>query len=143
MCVEKVRDSMKLFVGNVAYATSEEGLRAFFEQVGQVSSVKIITDRETGRSRGFAFVEFANDDEGTKAIEELNGADLDGKQLVVNEARPQEDRPRRDSGGRGYSGGGGGSYGGGRSSGGYGGGSGGGGRSSRGGSYGGKGGGRY
>lgn len=128
---------MKLFVGNVAYATSEEGLRAFFEEIGPVSSVKIITDRETGRSRGFAFVEFENDDDGNKAIEELNGAELDGKQLVVNEARPQEDRPRRDSGSsRGYSGGGGG-YGG-RSSGG------GGGRSSRGGgSYGGKGGGRY
>jgi RNA recognition motif-containing protein len=125
---------MKLFVGNVAYATSEEGLRAFFEEVGQVASVKIITDRETGRSRGFAFVEFDSDDDGNKAIEELNGAELDGKQLVVNEARPQEDRPRRDSG-RGYSGGGGG-YG--RSSGGNG-----GGRSSRGGSYGGKGGGRY
>lgn len=106
---------MKLFVGNIAFATSEETLRSLFEQYSSLRSVKIATDRETGRSRGFGFVELDDDNEARTAIESLNGYTLEGKTLTVNEARPREDRPRSGGfggGGRGGPRGGGGSRGG-------------------------------
>ncbi len=134
----------KLYVGSLSYNTTEAGLERFFSQVGVVDSARIITDRDTGRAKGFGFVEMSNDDEAMRAINELNGAELDGRTLVVSEARPQENRGAGGGGGGGRGGYGGGGGGGGR--GGYGGGGGGGGgRSSggsRGGGYGGGGGGR-
>ncbi len=102
ICIDK-GPMKKLFVGNIAYATSEESLRAFFEEF-QPRSVKIATDRDTGRSRGFGFIEIDDDAQAEAAIEALNGQSLDGKQLNVSEARPREDRPR--SGGFGGGGGG-------------------------------------
>ena len=128
---------MNIFVGNLSFSTKEDGLRAAFEAYGQVASARVVTDRETGRSRGFAFVEMANDAEAQAAIAALDGREMDGRALKVNEARPKEEGGRGGSrgGGGGYGGGGGGRSGGG----GYGGG--GGGRS--GGGYGGGGGGRY
>lgn len=91
----------KLYVGNLPWSTSEEELRQMFEAMGTVESVALITDRETGRSRGFGFVEL--DDEGAqKAITELDGKDMGGRALRVNEA---QDKPRRDSGGGGGGGG--------------------------------------
>lgn len=89
---------MNIFVGNLNFRSSEQALRGLFEEYGEVSSVRIITDRETGRSRGFAFVEMPNDDEARTAIASLDGQDFDGRPLNVNEARPREDRPPR----RGY-----------------------------------------
>jgi len=80
---------MNLYVGNLSYDMSEENLRTEFAEYGEVQSAKIITDRDTGRSRGFGFVEMNSDDEGKKAMEELNGKDFEGRQLVVNEARPR------------------------------------------------------
>ncbi|MCB9830988.1 MAG: RNA-binding protein [Planctomycetes bacterium] len=100
----------KLYVGNLSFKTHESGLEAAFSAFGTVNSVKIVTDRETGRSRGFAFVEMASAEEAQAAIEGMNGADLDGRNLTVNVAREREERPR--GGGGGYGGGGGG-YGGG------------------------------
>jgi hypothetical protein len=135
--------SKKLYVGNISFQTTNEDLMQAFGQFGTVTSAQVVTDRETGRSRGFAFVEMA--DGGDEAVNAMNGAQLGGRTLTVNEARPREERPR--SGGGGYGGGGGG-YGGG--GGGYGGGGGGGGRrggsggyGGGGGGYGGGGGGRY
>ncbi len=81
--------SMNLYIGGLSFETTEDGLRTFFEQAGTVESANVITDRESGRSRGFGFVEMATDDEGRKAIEELNGKMLDGRTLTVNEARPR------------------------------------------------------
>ena len=80
---------MNLYVGNLSYDMSEENLRTEFAEYGEVQSAKIITDKFTGRSLGFGFVEMNSDDEGKKAMEELNGKDVDGRQLVVNEARPR------------------------------------------------------
>jgi RNA recognition motif-containing protein len=80
---------MNLYVGGLSFDTSDDGLRTFFEQAGTVESARIITDRDSGRSRGFGFVEMATEDEGRKAIEELNGKTLDGRTLTVNEARPR------------------------------------------------------
>ena len=80
---------MNLYVGNLSYDMSEENLRSEFAEYGEVQSAKIITDKFTGRSRGFGFVEMNSDDEGKKAMEALNGKDVDGRQLVVNEARPR------------------------------------------------------
>lgn len=80
-----------IFVGNLPYSATEEQLQSLFEQHGAVSRVKIITDRDTGRSRGFGFVEMDNDEEGDRAIEATNGADMDGRSLNVNEARPRRD----------------------------------------------------
>ncbi len=119
---------MRIFVGNISYKSTEESLRAAFAAHGEVTNASILVDRETGRSRGFGFVEMPNEDEGRAAIAALNGSELDGRAMTVNEARPRE-----GGGGGGYGGGGGG---GGR--GGYGGGGGGG----RGGYGGGGGGGR-
>ena len=80
---------MNLYVGNLSYEMSEENLRNEFAEYGEVKSAKIITDRDTGRSRGFGFVEMNSDGEGKKAMEELNGKDFEGRELVVNEARPR------------------------------------------------------
>jgi len=100
---------MNIFVGNLNYSTTEDTLRTAFTEHGEVSSVKVITDRVTGRSRGFGFVEMPNDDEGRAAIEAINGSPLDGRPVRVDEARPRESRPPRgDSDG--WSGGGGGRW---------------------------------
>lgn len=88
---------MNIFVGNLPYTSSEQQLRDMFAQYGQVSSARIISDRETQRSRGFGFVEMPNDNEGRAAIEALNGYQSGGRPLKVNEARPREERERRPS----------------------------------------------
>lgn len=106
--------ALKIYVGNLSYQTTEEGLRSAFSAFGAVSSVAIIRDRETGQSRGFAFVEMADNQQGLAAIEGLNGSQMDGRTLTVNEARPRSGdsgRGRRDYRG-GYGGGRGGSRGG-------------------------------
>lgn len=92
---------MKLYVGNLPYNTSEDDLKELFSPHGTVENVALISDRETGRSKGFGFVEFPNDDEAKAAIDALNGQDFSGRSLVVNEARPKADRPARPEGGRG------------------------------------------
>ena len=93
---------MNIYVGNLSFKTTEAELRQAFEAFGKVSSVNLITDRETGRPRGFAFVEMANADEGKKAVEGLNGSNIGGRSLTVNEARPREPRgPGGGGGGRG------------------------------------------
>src|SRR6185295_18224502 len=97
----------KLYVGNLSFRTTSEELRDAFAAVGSVESASVIEDRDTGRSRGFAFVEMATPEEAAKAIEEFNGKDFGGRNLTVNEAKPRADR-----GGRGYGGGGGGGRGG-------------------------------
>jgi RNA recognition motif-containing protein len=144
----------KLYVGNLAYSVRDESLHQSFSQFGTVTSAKVMMDRDTGRSKGFGFVEMGSDAEAQAAINGMNGQALEGRAIVVNEARPREERPGGFGGGGGRSGGGGGGYGGGgggagggRSpygSGGGGGrspyGSGGGGRSGGGGGYGGGGG---
>lgn len=89
----------KLFVGSLAWATTDDGLQAHFAQCGTVASAKVVTDRETNRSRGFGFVEYENDAEADAAVEKLNNSELDGRQITVSEARPREDKPRRDFGG--------------------------------------------
>ncbi len=83
---------MNIYVGNLSYGMSESALRDAFAAFGEVSSVKILMDRETGRSRGFGFVEMPNQSEGEAAIAQLNGKDLDGRALRINEARPRERR---------------------------------------------------
>jgi cold-inducible RNA-binding protein len=94
--------SKRIYVGNLPYAATSEELGASFSEYGQVVSARIAIDRDTGRSKGFAFIEMENDDEADKAIEALNGAEYLGRGIVVNEARPREERPggfRRDQGG--------------------------------------------
>ena len=147
----------KLYVGNLPYSVRDSDLEQSFGQFGAVTSAKVMMERDTGRSKGFGFVEMGSDAEALAAIEGMNGAPLGGRSLVVNEARPMEPRPPRTGGGGGYGGGGGGGYGGGgggregggggggggfRSPYGGGGGGGGGGRSGGGGREGGGGGGR-
>ena len=83
---------MNIYVGNLSWNTNDDELRGAFEAFGEVSSAKVIMDRETGRSRGFGFVEMADRDEGQNAIDSLNGQELDGRKLVVNEARPKASR---------------------------------------------------
>ncbi len=113
----------KLFVGNIPHSTTEAELRALFEPHGAIEQVSIVTDRDTGRSRGFAFVEMTDSAEAEKAIAALNGKELGGRALNINEARPKTDRGGPPRGGGGRPGGGGGRPGGGgRSSGGGGGG---------------------
>ena len=131
--------SMKLYVGNLSFQTSSEDLQQLFSQAGTVESASVVEDRETGRSRGFGFVEMATAEEGQAAITQFNGKEVNGRALTVNEARPREDR---GGGGRGGGGGGRGGFGGGGGGGrgGYGGG-GGGGRGGYGGGSGGSGGG--
>ena len=87
----------KLFVGSLAWGTTDDTLGQHFAQAGTVASAKVITDRESGRSRGFGFVEFDDDGEADKAVETLNNSELDGRTFTVNEARPREDKPRNDS----------------------------------------------
>ena len=142
----------KLYVGNLSYNIRDEDLQQAFAQYGGVSSAKVMMDRDTGRSKGFGFVEMSSDAEAQAAINAMNGQALDGRAIVVNEARPREERPGgfggggggRSGGGGGFgggggrTGGGGGGFGGGGGGGGYGGG--GGGRSGGGGGYGGGGG---
>lgn len=113
----------KLYVGNLPYSVRDNDLQQAFSQFGTVTSAKVMMERDTGRSKGFGFVEMGNDAEAQAAINGMNGQPLSGRSLVVNEARPMEPRPPR-SGGYG-GGGGGGGYGGGRREGGYGGGGGG------------------
>ena len=118
----------KLYVGNLSYNTNGSDLEQLFAQHGTVTSAEVIQDRDTGRSKGFGFVQMGSDAEAQAAIAALNGQEHDGRALTVNEAKPREDRPRGGGGGGGGRGGyGGGGGGGGR--GGYGGGGGGGGRS--------------
>jgi RNA recognition motif-containing protein len=128
----------KLYVGNLSYNIRDEDLQQAFAQYGSVSSAKVMMDRDTGRSKGFGFVEMGSDPEAQAAINGMNGQALDGRAIVVNEARPREERPGGFGGGGGRTGGGGGFGGGGGRTGGGGGGFGGGG----GGGYGGGGGGR-
>ena len=117
----------KLYVGNLSFRTTSEELRELFGQAGTVESASVIEDRDTGRSRGFGFVEMATPEEATAAIEQFNGKEIGGRNLTVNEARPKTDRGGGGGGGgRGGYGGGGGGYGGGRDRGGRGGGGGGG-----------------
>jgi RNA recognition motif-containing protein len=122
----------KLYVGNLSYNIRDDDLQQAFAQYGTVSSAKVMMDRDTGRSKGFGFVEMGSDPEAQAAINGMNGQALDGRAIVVNEARPREERPGGFGNRGGYGGGGGGGYGGG----------GGGGRSG-GGGYGGSGGGGY
>ena len=84
----------KLFVGGLAWTTTDEALSSLFQQAGNVISANVVKDRYTGKSRGFGFVEMSNDEEADKAIAELNGQALDGRNISVNEARPREDRNR-------------------------------------------------
>tara|TARA_B110000196_G_scaffold33858_1_gene25533 strand:- start:78 stop:347 length:270 start_codon:yes stop_codon:yes gene_type:complete len=86
---------MNIYVGNLSWQLSEDDLNTKFAEFGSVDSAKIITDRETGRSKGFGFVEMPNQAEAEKAIEELNGHELDGRALKVNESKPREDKPSR------------------------------------------------
>lgn len=88
--------SQNLFIGSLAYATTDDTLKAFFEAIGEVSSARVVTDRDTGRSKGFGFVEFVDEANNQKAVDELNGKELDGRAINVSLARPKEDRPRRD-----------------------------------------------
>ena len=120
--------SMKLYVGNLAFQTSSEDLQQLFGQAGTVQSASVIEDRETGRSRGFGFVEMASKEEGESAISQFNGKEFNGRNLTVNEARPRDDRGGNRGGGGGgrggfgrggnRGGGGGGGYGGNRGGGG-------------------------
>ena len=108
-----------LFVGNLAFDTTEDALRELFSPLGEVAQVRIMTDRDTGKSRGFAFVEMVQDEDAAKAIAALNGKEFGGRALTINEARP---KPERSSGGFRPGGGGGGGFGGKRRGGGGGGG---------------------
>ena len=101
---------MKIFVGNLSYRTEEPQIEELFAPLGTVASVQLVRDRETGRSRGFAFVEMSNDEEARKACEALDQKDFEGRRLNVNEARPQE-RRTGGGGGGGRDGGGGGGFG--------------------------------
>ena len=106
--------SMKLYVGNLSFDTTTQNLEEIFGAIGTVDSANIIEDRETGRSRGFAFVEMSSKEEGQNAISQLDGKEIDGRSLKVNEAKPRENNGGGGGGGRGgYGGGGGGNRGGG------------------------------
>jgi len=119
----------KLYVGNLSYNTTSSDLEQMFGEFGSVKSAEVISDRDTGRSKGFGFVQMGTDDEAKAAIEALHEKEVDGRNLTVNEARPREERPRGGGGGGGgYGGGGGGGGRGGYGGGGSGGGGGGGGR---------------
>jgi len=93
----------RIYVGGLAYATGEQELQTLFAQTGTVTSTSIVTDKYTGQSKGFGFVDMENDAEAEKAIRTLNGTTLAGRSLTVNEAKPREDRPRASYGGGGYS----------------------------------------
>jgi len=87
---------MQIYVGNISYGTTEDSLTTLFSAYGEVQNVKIITDRETGRSKGFGFVTMDNSDEANSAIEAINSKEFEGRELRVNEAKPREPRPRRE-----------------------------------------------
>jgi len=91
--------TQNLFIGSLAYATTDDTLKAFFETIGEVASARVVMDRESGRSKGFGFVEFVDEANNQKAVDELNGKDLDGRPINVSLARPKEDRPRGGDGG--------------------------------------------
>ena len=103
--------SMKLYVGNLSFQTSSNDLQELFAQAGTVESASVVEDRDTGRSRGFGFVEMSSKEEGQAAIAQFNGKDLNGRNLTVNEARPREERGGGNRGGFGGNRGGGGGYG--------------------------------
>ena len=94
-----------LFIGSLAYATTDDTLKAHFETIGEVTSARVVTDRYSGRSKGFGFVEFADEANNQKAVDQLNGQELDGRTITVTIARPREDKPRRDFNGGGNNGG--------------------------------------
>jgi RNA recognition motif-containing protein len=96
---------MNIYVGNLSYQTTEDELRDLFAEFGDVVSAKLIADKFTGQSKGFGFVEMSNNSEAQKAMDELNGRDVNGRNVTVNQARPRQDRSRGGGGGRGYSGG--------------------------------------
>src|SRR6516225_3805340 len=106
-CFGRVAMAKRLYVGNLPYSITSDDLQQTFEEYGVVTSAEVLCDRETGRSRGFGFVEMANDAEADAAIEALDGNDLDGRRLTVNEARPRTPGggPRGGGGGRGFGGG--------------------------------------
>ena len=91
--------SQNLFIGSLAYATTDDALKAFFEEIGEVESARVIVDRETNRSKGFGFVQFVDEANNQKAVDQLTGKDLDGRAITVTLARPKEDRPRSNDGG--------------------------------------------
>ncbi len=101
----------KLYVGNLSFSTQEDTLNGLFSEIGAVESVKIITDRDTGRSKGFGFIEMESEEDAAKAVEQIDGKELEGRQIKVNIARPKENRPGggggggRGGGGRGGGGG--------------------------------------
>jgi RNA recognition motif-containing protein len=97
---QKDNQVKNIFVGNLSFQATESAVRTMFEEFGTVDRVNIVTDRDTGRARGFGFVEMSNDGEGQNAIAALNGRDMDGRALNVNEARPKEDRGGGGGGGR-------------------------------------------
>ncbi len=92
---------MNIYVGNLAYAVSDDDLKRLFEEFGAVDAARVVMDRDSGRSKGFGFVEMSDTAAANAAIEAMNGKDLNGRKVVVNEARPREERPRRDGGYRG------------------------------------------
>jgi len=94
--------STKLYVGNLAFQTTSQDLEQLFGQAGTVQSASVVEDRDTGRSRGFAFVEMSSQEEATSAIEQFNGKDVGGRSLKVNEAKPRENRSGGGGGGRGF-----------------------------------------
>ena len=96
---------MNIYVGNLSYQTTEDELRDLFAEFGDVVSAKLIMDKFTGQSKGFGFVEMSNNSEAQKAIDELNGRDVNGRSITVNQARPRQERSRGGGGGRGYGGG--------------------------------------
>jgi RNA recognition motif-containing protein len=102
VAIQKENQMKNIFVGNLSFGATEDAVRSMFEAYGSVERVNLITDRDTGQARGFGFVEMSNGAEADRAIAELNGRDLDGRALNINEARPKEDR---GGGGRGKSGG--------------------------------------
>ena len=87
---------MNIYVGNLPYSVDRDELRGIFEQYGEVSAARVVSDRETGRSKGFGFVEMPDNEQARQAVEALNGQEVDGRKIVVNEARPREERPRRE-----------------------------------------------
>jgi len=96
-----MQQEQNLFIGSLAYATNDDSLKAFFEQIGEVESARVITDRDSGRSKGFGFVKYVDPAHNQKAVDELDGKELDGRTITVSLARPKEDRPRRDFNGGG------------------------------------------